>query len=489
MIAAGKTVIKNSCHYNLRDMVSPYLVQVNPDHRLVRIMTKFLFASVALSLLMSAQAFAEEKAFPAKLTAHAVLPANTVIPAPADAPEFLKNAGKFTTPDRKRATAIGSVPGMDGLVKTDLSLPFAGQAVQGFSGIKTMPDGTFWSLSDNGFGSRATSSDAALMFHHLKFNWDSGKVELLKTIFLSDPDKKAPFPITLEGAEKRYLTGADFDVESIQPTADGFWSGEEFGPYILHFDLDGKLTDVISTVVNGKPVKSPDNPTISLPGNPTLKLPAFNLKRSGGYEGLAASPDGKKMYGLLEGTLFAEDGSVEKVDGLTALRIIELDVASKSWTGRSWLYPLSPGGEAIGDFNMLDATTGLVLERDNGAGTGDKVCADPKAPKADCFAVAAKHKRVYKIEMTEDNVGKSVRKIGYIDLMKISDPDNKKRQGGGDGFYDMPFVTIENVDRVDATHIIVGNDNNLPFSSGRALGKADDNEFVLLDVSEFLNAK
>ena len=91
--------------------------------------------------------------------------------------------------------------------------------------------------------------------------------------------------------------------------------------------------------------------------------------------------------------------------------------------------------------------------------------------------------------MTDDNVGKAVRKIGYIDLLKIADPDNKKRQGGGDGFYDMPFVTIENVDRVDDTHIIVGNDNNLPFSAGRALDKADDNEFVLLEVGEFLNAK
>ena len=149
-------------------------------------MTKFLYASVAFSFLMSAPAFAEEKAFPARLTAQAILPANTIIAAPADAPDFLKTAGKFTTPDRKRATTLGSVPGMDGLVKTDLSLPFAGQAVQGFSGIKTMPDGTFWSLSHNGFGSRATSSDAALMFHHLKFNWDSGKVELLKTIFRSD---------------------------------------------------------------------------------------------------------------------------------------------------------------------------------------------------------------------------------------------------------------------------------------------------------------
>ena len=452
-------------------------------------MTKFLFASVSLSLLMSAQAFAEEKAFPAKLVSHAILPANTVIAAPADAPAHLQHAGKFTTPDRKRAETLGSVPGMDGVRPTGLSLPFDGQPVQGFSGIKTMADGTFWSLSDNGFGSKTTSSDSALMLHNIKFDWDNGKVELVKTVFLSDPDKKAPFPIVMEGASTRYLTGADFDVESIQPVADGFWVGEEFGPYILKFDLDGKLTDVIATTVNDKPVTSPDNPTLAVQADPSKPMPALNVKRSGGYEGLALSKDGAKLYGLLEGPLWTDAETVEQAEGRPALRIIELDVASKAWTGRSWLYPLAEGGEAIGDFNMLDDKTALVIERDNGAGTADKACADPKAPKPDCFAVGSKVKRVYKIEMTDDNAGKAVRKIGYIDLLKIADPDNKKRQGGGEGFYDMPFVTIENVDRVDDTHIIVGNDNNLPFSAGRSLDKADDNEFVLLEVGEFLNAK
>ena len=91
--------------------------------------------------------------------------------------------------------------------------------------------------------------------------------------------------------------------------------------------------------------------------------------------------------------------------------------------------------------------------------------------------------------MSDENVGKAVRKIGYVDLLKIADPDNRKRQGGGEGYYDMPFVTIENVDRVDETHIIVGNDNNLPFSAGRSLDRADDNEFVLLEVGEFLEAE
>jgi len=294
----------------------------------------------------------------------------------------------------------------------------------------------------------------------------------------------------MEGSDKRYLTGADFDVESIQPVADGFWVGEEFGPYILKFSRDGKLTDVIATKAGETEVKSPDNPTLTLPGNPTQKLPAFNLKRSGGFEGMALSKDGTKLYGLLEGPLYTADGQVEKTeDGATGLRIIELDVASKAWTGRTWLYPLAEGGEAIGDFNMLDDSTALVIERDNGAGTADKACADPKKPEVNCFAVPAKVKRIYKIEFNDANVGKAARKIGYIDLMKIADPDKKARQGSENGIYTMPFVTIENVDRVDASHIIVGNDNNLPFSAGRALDKADDNEFVILDVKDLLDAK
>ncbi|OAP40543.1 glycerophosphodiester phosphodiesterase [Sinorhizobium glycinis] len=451
-------------------------------------MTKSVL-TVAMTLLMATTALAEEKAFPATLKAHAILPANTIIAAPADAADYLKTSGKFSTADRKRAAELGSVPGKDGVRLTGLSLPFNGQPMQGFSGIKAMPDGTFWSLSDNGFGNKLNSTDAVLMLHHLKIDWDAGKVEALETIFLSDPDRKAPFPIVMEGSPVRYLTGGDFDVESIQPVADGFWVGEEFGPYILKFDTNGRLTDAIPTAVDGQTVLSPDNPTLALQADPSKKTPAFNLKRSGGYEGLALSKDGTKLYGLLEGPIWTDGETVEQADGRPALRIIELDAAAKTWTGRSWLYPLAEGGEAIGDFNMLDERTALVIERDNGAGTVDKACADPKDPKPDCFAVGSKLKRVYKIEMTEENVGKAARKIGYIDLLKIADPDKRKRQGGGDRYYDMPFVTIENVDRVDGTHIIVGNDNNLPFSAGRALDKADDNEFVLLEVGEFLKAE
>ncbi len=452
-------------------------------------MSKVLLTATAVAALFAGFAYADEQQFPATLESHAILPANTIVARPADAPEHLRTSGKFTTPDRKRAAELGSVPGKDGARPTGLSLPFDGQPVQGFSGIKAMGDGTFWSLSDNGFGSKMNSSDAMLMLHHVRFDWDNGTVDRMETIFLTDPDRKAPFPIVMEGSDKRYLTGADFDVESIQPVADGFWVGEEFGPYLLKFDAAGRLTDVIATVADEAPVLSPDNPTIVMPANPAAKMPAFNLKRSGGYEGLALSKDGGKLYGMLEGPLYTEDGKVEQVDGSTVLRVLEFDIASKEWTGRGWLYPLAEGGEAIGDFNMIDATTALVIERDNGAGVAAKACADKANPQPDCFAVASKVKRIYKIEMTDENVGKAVRKIGYVDLLDIKDPNNKKRQGGGDGFYDMPFVTIENVDVIDGERIVVGNDNNLPFSAGRALDKADDTEFVVLNVKELLVAR
>ncbi|BDA86391.1 hypothetical protein Sa4125_39330 [Aureimonas sp. SA4125] len=453
-------------------------------------MTKILAPSIALLLLGMSGATAqsvEGQVFDATLAGQAVLPAATVVAAPADAPTFLKQAGKFTTADRLRTTELGKVPGMDGKRPTNAGLPIDGQSVQGFSGIRKMPDGTFWSLSDNGFGSRATSSDAMLMLHHLAIDWATGTVDRTETIFLSDPDMKAPFPITLEGTDTRYLTGADFDLESIQPVADGFWVGEEFGPYLLKFDLQGRLQSTHATRIGETKVISPDNLTLKLPDNPTKPLPSFNLKRTGGYEGLALSPDGTRLYALLEGPLYTDGKVATTEDGRIGLGIIEFDTAKDDWTGRSWLYPLAEGGEAIGDFNMISETEGLVIERDNGAGRATEAC--KSEPAADCFATPAKLKRVYKIEMTDENAGKAARKVGYIDLLAIKDPNGLAKQGGRDGTYDMPFVTIENVDRVDETYIIVGNDNNFPFSAGRELDKTDDNEFVLLDVADFLKAK
>lgn len=442
--------------------------------------------AIATGLMLAGPAAAQE--MPAVLAGHAVLPAASYIDAPAEAPADLKNAGKYTT--GKKVTAVGSVMGLSADRPTGIGVPLPGQPLQGHSGIKVVGDGSFWVLTDNGSGSKYNSADSMLYLNRHKIDFASGKIDRQETVFLHDPDKKVPFRIVHEDTAKRYLTGADFDTEGFQLVGENFWIGDEFGPYIIKADKTGKVLAVFDTMADGKPVRSPDHFAIQSPGAPGQSYGAsVNLRRSKGYEGFASSKDGKFLYALLEGPLWnAEAGAWEKIGGKEAARILEFDVASEKWTGRFWHYVFEQDGNAIGDFNMIDGTNGLIIERDNGEGTADKAC--PAGQKrTDCFADIAKFKRVYKVELGEANAGKAARKIGYIDLMKIQDPKKLAKKPLNDGVLTFPFFTIENVDVVDATHIIVGNDNNLPFSTSREPDKADDNEFVLLEVSDLLKAK
>ena len=332
-----------------------------------------LLCSVA-SIFLASAAFAQgEGEFPATLKGHAVLPAQTFIDAPTDAPDDLKTAGKYTT--GKRVDAVGSVMGKSYERPTGVSLPFKGQPLQGHSGIKVMADGSFWVLTDNGMGSRYNSADSMLYLNRHKIDWASGKIDRQETIFLHDPDKKVPFRILHEDTAKRYLTGADFDTEGFQIIGDTFWIGDEFGPYVLKADRMGKILAVFETTADGKPVRSPDHWSVQSPAAPGASYTTVNLRRSKGYEGFAASKDGKFLYGLLEGPLWdAEKKDVEKVDGKEASRILEFDVAAEKFTGRYWHYVFEQNGHAIGDFNMIDASSGLIIERDNGEGTADKAC-------------------------------------------------------------------------------------------------------------------
>jgi hypothetical protein len=442
-----------------------------------------LLALAAASLNPSAQA---QTAYPATLAGHAVLSALTLIPAPQDAPADLQVSGKFTT--GRRVEAIASIAGHSAGRPTGVSLPFQGQPVQGHSGIKRLADGSYWLLTDNGAGSKANSPDFMLFLNHYQVDFKSGQFKRLGTVFLHDPDKKVPFRVVHEGTKQRYLTGSDFDTEGFQIADGHFWIGDEFGPYLIKADMQGRVKAVYETQVDGKTIVSPDHPSVTTPGAPGGEV-KFQTRRSKGFEGLASSPDSGKLYALLEGALWDESAKAfETVDGKPYLRVLEFDVKAEKWTGRHWKYVLEANHHAIGDFNMISPTEGLIIERDNGEGTADKACPEG-AKRSDCFHDLAKFKRVYKVELSEANVNGTLRKIGYIDLMAIADPAKLARKPLTNGVLTFPFFTIENVDIVDARHIVVGNDNNLPFSSSREPNQADDNELVLLEVADFLNAK
>ena len=383
-----------------------------------------LLCSVA-SVFLASAAFAQgEGEFPATLKGHAVLPAQTFIDAPADAPDDLKTAGKYTT--GKRVDAVGTVMGKSYERPTGVSLPFKGQPLQGHSGIKVMPDGSFWVLTDNGMGSRYNSADSMLYLNRHKIDWASGKIERQETIFLHDPDKKVPFRILHEDTAKRYLTGADFDTEGFQIIGDTFWIGDEFGPYVLKADKTGKILAVFDTMADGKPVRSPDHWSVQSPAAPGASYTTVNLRRSKGYEGFAASKDGKFLYGLLEGPLWdAEKKDVEKVDGKEAARILEFDVAAEKFTGRYWNYVFEQNGNAIGDFNMIDASSGLIIERDNGEGTADKAC--PAGQRGEnCFAGS----REIQARLQDRTLRRQCRQAGAQDRLYRPDEDQGSRQEG-----------------------------------------------------------
>ena len=191
---------------------------------------------------------------------------------------------------------------------------------------------------------------------------------------------------------------------------------------------------------------------------------------------------------MMEKPLLGEDGKPEG----NFLKVLAFDPAKGEWTGQSFKFALAEGATAIGDFNFIDETRALVIERDNGEGDPSLKCEGE--PKPDCFPLPAMIKRIVLIDTATLDAEGFVRRIGHIDLMNIADPDKKNRletvaKRDLTGIMTFPFFTIEDVMAVSATQIMVGNDNNLPYSSGRKLDAASDNEIILIDVPELLAAK
>ncbi len=153
--------------------------------------------------------------------------------------------------------------------------PFEGQPVQGFSGVQFAPnnDGSYWFLSDNGFGSKDNSADYLLRIYQVnpdfkQENQGDGTVEVEQFIQLADPDNLIPFDIVNEDSAQRLLTGADFDIESFVIADDGsIWIGDEFGPFLLHFDSMGKLIEAPIATPN---LPTSDEPLVRSPQNPDV---------------------------------------------------------------------------------------------------------------------------------------------------------------------------------------------------------------------------
>ncbi|MEM8613352.1 MAG: glycerophosphodiester phosphodiesterase family protein [Cyanobacteria bacterium P01_H01_bin.105] len=170
------------------------------------------------------------------LRGFASLPADTFADGPASGA------------DNGRVDAVNRI---EPISANGLTGPFDGQPVQGFSGVQFAPDTdarTFWFLSDNGFGGESNSADYLLRIYQARPNFmgqgGDGSVDIQGFVQLSDPNNLISFDIQNEDSAERLLTGADFDIESFVIDGSGdIWVGEEFGPYLLHFNSSGELLE------------------------------------------------------------------------------------------------------------------------------------------------------------------------------------------------------------------------------------------------------
>jgi len=368
---------------------------------------------------------------PSRLLGRAILPADAYQPGPP--------SGAAVAPDN------GVTP------------PFPGQPIPGFSAVLDAGRGRFWAMPDNGFGSKTNSGDFLLRLYLIRPDFKtarggSGRVDVLRHIQLRDPDRRIPF--SLQRAD-RLLTGADFDLESVRRTPDGdLWFGEEFGPFLLHTDARGKVLEAPHSLPG---VQSPQNPFLANPD-------AWTIGASRGFEGMALSADGRRLYPVLEGALRSDPDPRRRV-------VNEFDLRRGEYTDRKWSYRVDAGfpNAVIGDFTALDRHRFLAIERDDAQGA------------------EARQKKIYLVDLRRTDRDGYLKKRLVLDLLQIRDPNGISlparpgELGVGDPF-SFPLQSVESLEVLGGRRLLIANDNNYPGSDGRwaARDRPDDVELIVV---------
>ncbi len=156
------------------------------------------------------------------------------------------------------------------------------------------------------------------------------------------------------------------DSEGLVALKDGtFWVSDEYGPHIVHYDANGIELERINPFGTGTGER---------------KLPAVfaNRRANRGMEGLAITPDGKTLVGIMQSTMF--NPSKKEITNKSLTRIVTFDI--KTGDTQQFLYRQEANNLSNSEIAAISKNEFLVIERDGGF-YGDK----------------AKYKRLYKITL------------------------------------------------------------------------------------------
>jgi hypothetical protein len=258
-------------------------------------------------------------------------------------------------------------------------------------------DNVFIAAPDRGPFDGLTDVPYLDRFHFLHITTDLGApfpnihVRLLDTRFL-----KNELGQTFVGAAGAVVPNDELvtlrlDPEGIRVGANGnLYVSDEYGPYVFEFNRQGHLV---------RRIQVPSKFSIDSPGaDPTAELRNNSSGRQAnrGMEGLAISPDGSTLFGIMQNALIQDHGLAtpfpvdpNEAPGRLGLnnRILKIDLLTGETHEYVYVLDAINRGQGVSEILAINDHEFLIVERDNRSWLSD----EPQAPT---------RKKIYKIDIT-----------------------------------------------------------------------------------------
>ncbi len=250
-------------------------------------------------------------------------------------------------------------------------------------------DNVFIAAPDRGPFDGLTDVPYLDRFHFLHITTDVGApFPNIRTVLLDTRFLKNEVGQTFVGAAGSFTAGNDlatlrFDPEGIRVSATGtFFTSDEYGPYVFEFDRQGHLLRRISIPSKFAIANPNSDPNVELLGN------SSGRQANRGMEGLAITPDGRFLIGIMQNALIQDHGLAPMTTDRLGLnnRILKIDIATGETKEYVYVVDAINRGQGACEILAINDHEFLVLERDNRS----NLQSPPQAPM---------RKKIYKIDL------------------------------------------------------------------------------------------
>lgn len=239
----------------------------------------------------------------------------------------------------------------------------------GISALEHVADNEYLGLSDRG------PLDGAIPFacrvHKLKIIVSPGHstpitAEVVATIRLTDESGQQLVGAKAALDSTHPERSLRFDPEGLRVRGSRWFVSDEYGPHVREFNAIGTLVKRFKLPARFGIAQPADDPQVENTRNTTGR------QANGGLEGLAISPDGKRLFAMMQRPLLQDSrlGDQDKRIGRFN-RLIEINIANGA--KREFVYPLDKSSHGLSEILAVNDHEFLVIERDGLAGL-DAAC-------------------------------------------------------------------------------------------------------------------